>query len=200
MTITSVPLLELGLPRRTASSTTPEMSEPEMWGRLTFVRGGPILSQMSRWLRAQAFTLTSTSPPFLGRGLGRPRTAAPRTLRTGGSGLPSWPPVARPGLYIMSNRRLRWRTLSVYSSPSSSAAAIMVIYGKPDKILVWDELRTQSSGTKACSSQSTSRRTTPHRADQIKILEAYFQGVVEYSDRMSQNVLLWGPSRDPERP
>ena len=35
--------------------------------------------------------------------------------------------------------------------------------------------------------------TTPHRADQIKILEAYFQGVVEYSSRMSQNVLLWGP-------
>jgi len=35
--------------------------------------------------------------------------------------------------------------------------------------------------------------STPHRVDQIKELEAYFQGVVEYSDRMSQNVLLCGP-------
>jgi cell division control protein 6 len=34
--------------------------------------------------------------------------------------------------------------------------------------------------------------STPHRADQVRTLEAYFQGVVEYSDRMSQNVLLWG--------
>lgn len=34
--------------------------------------------------------------------------------------------------------------------------------------------------------------STPHRAEQVRTLEAYFQGVVEYSDRMSQNVLLWG--------
>jgi cell division control protein 6 len=33
----------------------------------------------------------------------------------------------------------------------------------------------------------------PHRGDQIKTLEMYFQGVVEYSERMSQNVLLSGP-------
>lgn len=35
--------------------------------------------------------------------------------------------------------------------------------------------------------------STPHRTDQMKALETYFQGVVEYSDRMSQNVLLSGP-------
>jgi archaeal cell division control protein 6 len=35
--------------------------------------------------------------------------------------------------------------------------------------------------------------STPHRADQIRELETYFQGVVEYSGRMSQNVLLCGP-------
>jgi orc1/cdc6 family replication initiation protein len=35
--------------------------------------------------------------------------------------------------------------------------------------------------------------STPHRAPHMKALEAYFQGVVEHSDRMSQNVLLWGP-------
>lgn len=34
---------------------------------------------------------------------------------------------------------------------------------------------------------------TPHRVAQIKALELYFQGVIEYSDRMSQNVLLSGP-------
>ncbi len=34
--------------------------------------------------------------------------------------------------------------------------------------------------------------TTPHRADQMKTLEVYFQGVVEHSSRMSQSVLLWG--------
>ncbi len=34
---------------------------------------------------------------------------------------------------------------------------------------------------------------TPHRAEQMKALEAYFQGVVERSDQMSQNVLLSGP-------
>jgi archaeal cell division control protein 6 len=36
--------------------------------------------------------------------------------------------------------------------------------------------------------------STPHRADQMKTLEAYFQGVVEYSSRMSQNVMLCGPN------
>jgi len=35
--------------------------------------------------------------------------------------------------------------------------------------------------------------STPHRAPHMKALEAYFQGVVQHSDRMSQNVLLWGP-------
>ncbi len=34
---------------------------------------------------------------------------------------------------------------------------------------------------------------TPHRDGQMKALEAYFQGVVEHSERMSQNVLLSGP-------
>lgn len=36
--------------------------------------------------------------------------------------------------------------------------------------------------------------TIPHRADQMKALEVYFQGVVEHSSRMSQSVLLWGPN------
>ncbi len=34
---------------------------------------------------------------------------------------------------------------------------------------------------------------TPHRDEQAKALEMYFQGVVEHSERMSQNVLLSGP-------
>ncbi|MGA2664297.1 MAG: AAA family ATPase [Nitrososphaerales archaeon] len=35
--------------------------------------------------------------------------------------------------------------------------------------------------------------TTPHRGEQMRALEAYFQGVVERSGQMSQNVLLSGP-------
>jgi len=35
--------------------------------------------------------------------------------------------------------------------------------------------------------------STPHRAEQMKALESYFQGVVEHSSRMSQNALLCGP-------
>jgi archaeal cell division control protein 6 len=36
-------------------------------------------------------------------------------------------------------------------------------------------------------------QVTPHREDQAKRLEAYFQGVVERSGHVSQNVLLHGP-------
>ena len=58
--MTSAPFWSSFSPAGT-SSTTPEMSDPEMWGRLTLTRGGPILPQMSRRFSAQAFTLIRTS-------------------------------------------------------------------------------------------------------------------------------------------
>ena len=69
LTITSIPF-RTSFSCGGTSSTTPAMSHPEMWGSGGFEYGGPIRPQMSRWFRAQAFTLTSVWSGLLRTGSG----------------------------------------------------------------------------------------------------------------------------------
>ena len=69
----------------------------------------------------------------------------------------------------------------------------MVIYGKPTKISFGMSQRHSVFRNESVLVPEYIPLTTPHRADQMKALEMYFQGVVERSEQMSQNVLLSGP-------
>jgi archaeal cell division control protein 6 len=69
----------------------------------------------------------------------------------------------------------------------------MVIYGKPTKSSFGMSSRHSVFRNESVLVPEFIPLTTPHRGDQMKALEAYFQGVVERSGQMSQNVLLSGP-------
>ena len=69
----------------------------------------------------------------------------------------------------------------------------MVIYGKPTKSSFGMSSHHSVFRNESVLVPEFVPLTTPHRGDQMKALEAYFQGVVERSGQMSQNVLLSGP-------
>src|ERR1019366_825894 len=65
-TRTGAPILkEESLTPDPKASRVPEMSHPPMWGMgILGLPGRPSLTQMSRWFKAQDFTLTRTSPSW----------------------------------------------------------------------------------------------------------------------------------------